>query len=287
MLVAFAVVGGIDDLGGLAARTRLGLQVLLSLTASTWLFLSGSLAWSVAVIAAVFLVVYVNAFNFMDGINGISGLQVVVVAGACMVVGLVTDSTVLASTAAAVLGAAAVFLPFNFPHAKVFLGDVGSYGIGALLALLLVLISVRIPVWAAVLVPAVYLVDVFSTLIRRTWARAPLMEAHREHVYQRLLITGWSHVGVSAFVTACSALVAAAAVAAGLSESPFVRAVALFGIVVVLGAYLGAPRCYVRWIQSSARSRSRPGGDALRGRHPREPGIEPVPASPSGARLHQ
>jgi UDP-N-acetylmuramyl pentapeptide phosphotransferase/UDP-N-acetylglucosamine-1-phosphate transferase len=276
-VVAFAVVGAVDDVRGLAARTRLALQVCFALAASTWLLLGGLTSTPGAVLAAFLLVVYVNAFNFMDGINGVSAMQALVVSGACMGVGLATDSAILVGSSAAMLGAAALFLPFNFPRAAVFLGDVGSYGIGAFLTLLLVLASARIGAWT-VLIPAVYLVDVLWTLLRRFKAGEPLTEAHRDHVYQRLVESGGSHVVVSAYVTACSALVAAAAVLGGLSDSAAVRGIAIPLVVLVLGLYLAAPRCLAWFDKPSPRPAGLPTEDLHRPELSDQHAIENRPA---------
>ncbi|MEA3217863.1 MAG: UDP-GlcNAc:undecaprenyl-phosphate/decaprenyl-phosphate GlcNAc-phosphate transferase, partial [Acidimicrobiia bacterium] len=145
---------------------------------------------------------------------------------------------------------AAAFLPFNAPRARVFLGDVGSYGLGAGLALLLILAATRIPAWAAILVPSVYLADVLATLFRRARAGKRLTEAHREHVYQRLAVVVASHGRVSLFVTGCSALAAAAAVGAGLTASPGMRALCLVAVAAVVTGYLATPWMHARVISA-------------------------------------
>src|SRR5207244_9022591 len=79
----------------------------------------------------IWVVAYTNAFNFMDGINGISAAQVIVAGGYFGIVGTQRHVPLLAAGGFVAAGAAAAFLPFNFPKATVFLGDVGSYFLGA------------------------------------------------------------------------------------------------------------------------------------------------------------
>jgi UDP-GlcNAc:undecaprenyl-phosphate GlcNAc-1-phosphate transferase len=182
------LLGLADDLRTLGAGTRLLCQVLLAAGTLTALVAQGrQLSVLMLVVALTWIVAFTNAFNFMDGINGISGGTVVVI-GACWTVlaGLEHDAVV--GTVGAVLAVAClVFLPWNVPRAAIFLGDSGSYFLGMSLAVLVVLGAVRgVPLEALVAPLAVYLTDTGMTLVRRALRGDSLLEAHREHVYHQL-----------------------------------------------------------------------------------------------------
>lgn len=218
--IALAIVGFADDRFDLSPVIRLGAQVaagaLMGVAAgSGWLVVSG------AVIAPV----VVNVVNFMDGINGITSLTAGVWGAAAWLAGLAANAEAVWVIGAATAGAALGFLPWNAPTARLFLGDVGSYLFGGLIAagLVLGLAADASPlVLAAPL--ALYLADTGTVLIRRARRGDPLMVAHREHAYQRLTRDlQLPHSVVSLLVAGLAALVATAwafapeAVAAGIT----------------------------------------------------------------------
>jgi UDP-GlcNAc:undecaprenyl-phosphate GlcNAc-1-phosphate transferase len=249
-VVLFAVLGALDDVRGLPPGARLVGQALLGVAAAVVMLPALSGAFPAAVPAAVvaaavaaWLVLYVNAFNFMDGINGISALQTVVMGVALGTAGVLVGAPVVTAWAAALVGAGLAFLPFNAGTARVFLGDVGSYGLGAGIALLGVqAVAAGVPVWVVVAIPAVYLSDVLVTVGRRWTAGRPLFAAHREHTYQRLTPVGSAHLPVAAAVTAVSAAVAGCVLLAWVSGDGAVRAVALLAGAAGVAGYLVAPR---------------------------------------------
>lgn len=224
-------VGLADDLVRLPAVPRLAAQAVGG-AAAGWLLGRGVVA---ALGGAVLAVLLVNVVNFMDGINGISGLVMVVWGGATAVAGVRADSTALAVLGLVTGAAALAFLPFNAPVAQVFLGDSGSYLFGGLVSVGVLLAWQQGAALGLVLAPvALYLADVLSTLARRGLRREPLMQAHRDHAYQRITALGVPHGRVSLAV-AGAALVATAAWGTG---PPLLAA--LVTAVVVLG-YLFAP----------------------------------------------
>lgn len=202
-------VGLTDDLRGLSAKFRLA--VLLVVGALAGLFLGSPLPLILAVPAvAGWVAAYVNAFNFMDGINGISGLTGLVSGVSYALMGLAYDSGSAVVIGAALAGASASFLPFNISKAKVFLGDVGSYSLGFVIASLgWIVWAAGVPLTLAVAPCAVYLADTGVTLVRRYRRKAPLTEAHREHTYQQLTARGHSHSVVALAVAGIQALVLA------------------------------------------------------------------------------
>jgi UDP-GlcNAc:undecaprenyl-phosphate/decaprenyl-phosphate GlcNAc-1-phosphate transferase len=165
----FGLLGLVDDLRGLSVLSRLVLQASGAAWVATLIALRlpvPPLAMIAAALGvAVWLVGFVNAFNFMDGVNGISGAHTVIggVAYACLAGWRRDGFGVAAGLALAV--AAAAFLPWNAVRARVFLGDVGSYSIGAALAVLAVrLIADGVPAEAVAGPVALYLADTAWTL---------------------------------------------------------------------------------------------------------------------------
>jgi UDP-N-acetylmuramyl pentapeptide phosphotransferase/UDP-N-acetylglucosamine-1-phosphate transferase len=226
--VAFGLLGFADDIHHAPAMLRLLAQGLLA-AAMVPLLLAGvrvPALWQLVLEFGVliWLVSYVNAFNFMDGINGLSTVQAVIAGIYWGVIGVSRNAPALAAGGFVIAGAAAGFLPFNFPRARMFLGDVGSYFIGCWLATLVILgLRARVPVEAMVGPVAVYLADTSSTMIRRIFRGQHFLEAHREHVYQRLVAFGWSHARttgcVGAAITVCCLLSAVTlAVDSGVSR---------------------------------------------------------------------
>jgi len=244
-VAVFAAVGFADDLTGLPAGRRLALQAGGGL-ALGWVLADAAgrpvlVVAAMAVLLSVWITGYVNAFNFMDGINGISGVHALLGGAAFTCIGLWRRDDILATAGAGIAAGAAAFLPWNAGRARVFLGDVGSYALGAALALLAARAVLRgIPPEAALGPLALYLADTAWTLQRRIRAGEPWLQAHRTHVYQRLCDAGWSHQRV----TLVTGLITAAVSLLGLvslTPHPRLRAVADLAALALLIGYLRAP----------------------------------------------
>ncbi len=239
------VVGLWEDIRGLRISVRLTLQVLVSMAAVLWLLASletRTLPYVVAVILAVFwLVGFTNAFNFMDGINGISAAQLIVAGLAWMIIGVVEGIELVTVSGAITAGSSFGFLPWNFPKARFFMGDVGSYFSGGWLAMI-ALLGVGMGVHpAAMLAPLlVYVADTTYTLTRRVARGEDWLKSHRSHVYQRLVISGWSHVKTTLFFTVVAVMTAMAGVA-WTFESATLAIIGSAIAVTVVGAYLLSP----------------------------------------------
>jgi len=264
--IGFGVVGLAEDLLGVPLLPRFGLQVVVAGASLRALLsgLTGPAPWRILFAAGVvlWLVGYVNAFNFMDGINGISVAQAGVAGVAWYVIGTTEDVRATAQGGLIVAAAALGFAPFNFPRARVFLGDGGSYFLGAWLGALAVLgLRAGLPPEAVVAPLSLYLADTAFTLARRVVGHQPWYLPHRDHTYQRLVRGGWSHprttFTVAAIMTASSALGAVS-----LGDSLLLRAGADLVLVAVLIGYLALPSMVARRKGQTAEN------DADSDRHP-------------------
>ena len=251
------VVGLIEDLWGVPALPRFLLQIVAAGISLVWLLdgLHGNVVWRVAfgLGCLVFIAAFANAFNFMDGINGISAVQSAIAGGAWVLVGSLEDVDVLVWGGGILAGAAIGFLPYNFPNARLFLGDVGSYFIGGWQAALVAVgLRAGLPPEAVAAPLAIYLADTATTLLRRAAAGEVWHAPHREHAYQRLIRQGWSHprttgvVGV--FACGCALLGALALGPLG------VRVLADAALAVVVLLYLALPKLDASNAMRSARS---------------------------------
>ncbi|HUE84630.1 MAG TPA: glycosyltransferase family 4 protein [Vicinamibacterales bacterium] len=134
-----------------------------------------------------------NLYNFMDGMDGLAGGMAVIGFSMLAAVAFVEGHAVVGGLAAGVAAAAAGFLRYNFPPARIFMGDIGSISLG-FLAASLSLVGIRagaFDVLTPVLVFSPFIVDATVTLLRRIAVLQPPWLAHRDHIYQRLVLAGW------------------------------------------------------------------------------------------------
>ena len=241
-----ALVGSLDDHGDLPARWRLLAHILAAGFGLYWLgglpplpFFIGPVDFAGIghALAVVYLIWLLNLYNFMDGIDGIAGVEAVTVClgGSVLyvlAVGWVPEVHGLLLLAAAVLG----FLVWNFPKARIFMGDVGSGFIGLLLGLFSIQAAWVAPelFWGWIILIGAFVVDANVTLFRRVWRGEKFYEAHRSHAYQYAARRFGSHVPVTLAFGAINLvwlLPLAALVAVGLLEG-------VVGVVIAYGALI-------------------------------------------------
>ena len=250
--VAIAVVAFLDDLFDWKFTVKLAAQVLAALVAvGSGIYVVdyrlpyvGPLyvGWLAAPATALWLLFATNAMNFIDGMNGLAGGVALI--AACFLAGIAAFSGGWFAYFAALLLAAGLagFLPFNFPRARIFMGDVGSQFCGFILAVLAVVASrfdgVELSFLIVPMLLSGVLFDVAFTLIRRALAGESLTEPHRGHLYQVAQRSGVPAVGVTlvywgfaVFGGAC----AIAFVAAPVSAKPFVPFLTLLPQLCWLG----------------------------------------------------
>ena len=150
----------------------------------------------------------INLHNFMDGINGLLATQVIFVfLSAAMLCRDPLATALLPLWAAAAVG----FLPFNFPRARVFMGDVGS-GVLGLLVAVAVFLQFAAPsdsAFSGVIACSAFVTDATCTLFSRMLRGRRWYSAHREHLYQWLARSGFSHTGVVALYMSWNLLIVA------------------------------------------------------------------------------
>lgn len=193
-LLLVAGIGWLDDHRPLPARVRLGVHALAALVlASAYWGVERHLGMAAGAFFAA--LVLTNAWNFMDGIDGIAATQAILV-GAALAFG---NDGAWQWLALALVAAAGGFLPFNLPRARIFLGDVGSGALGLAVAALVVSAGRGDPAsWLLLLLPlSAFLVDTGLTLLRRIVRRERWWAAHVQHAYQRLAARTGGHLRVT------------------------------------------------------------------------------------------
>jgi len=146
-------------------------------------------------ITLLFIVWMANLYNFMDGLDGLAGGMAVIGFGVMGFLALVNGGAGIGLVAVLVAAAAGGFLVFNYPPARIFMGDVGAVPVGFLVASLAVKANreLVLGLWVPLILFSPFIVDASVVLLRRASRGARIWEAHREHYYQRLVLAGWSH----------------------------------------------------------------------------------------------
>jgi UDP-N-acetylmuramyl pentapeptide phosphotransferase/UDP-N-acetylglucosamine-1-phosphate transferase len=225
-LLLVIVISLWDDRRGVPVAVRLAAQVTAALA---WIGFSMPPPHALLAIAAI--VWMANLYNFMDGSDGLAAAMSVIGYGAYAAAAW-RAGTAEAPAMLAVAAATAPFFVFNWPPARVFLGDVGAVPLGFLAAVLGIngWQAHWWPAWFPLLVFLPFIADATVTLVRRLIAGARVWEAHRDHHYQRLVRLGFGHAGTLALYAALMLGTAVSALAA------LIRAPEAGGVVLALWA---------------------------------------------------
>ena len=220
--VPVAVIGWIDDRRGLSPLARAAVQFAAA-TAAVYLLgglprleIGGAgmpLGALGAVLAVVGTVWAINLYNFMDGIDGLAAGHAAVAAAAAAALLARVGAQGLAAAALLVGAASAGFLFWNWPPARIFMGDVGSGFLGFVFAVLAIASEngggIPLLVWLILLYPFIF--DATLTLTRRVLTGARWHLPHRSHAYQRAVESGASHRAVTLAILGLDGLMAVAA----------------------------------------------------------------------------
>lgn len=246
-----AVIGFMDDHGHIAARWRL----LGHFAAAAWmLYWLGGLAplqvfgftldlqWFGYILAALYCVWMLNLYNFMDGIDGIASVEAVTACLGMVLLSVLAGAPQLMALPLLLAAATFGFLCWNFPPARIFMGDAGSGFLGIVLAGLSLQAAWAAPqlFWCWLILLGVFVVDATFTLIRRLLRGDKVYEAHRSHAYQFAARHYGKHLPVTLAVAALNLFWL-------LPIALCVLLLSLDGVWGVIIAYLPLAFLAVRW----------------------------------------
>jgi len=216
-MAVLAIVSWLDDRsGGLPVGVRFGAQAICVVAIVAMLPLEATVTqglvpvWFERVVLFLAWMWFTNLFNFMDGINGITGVEMATIGAGITLLSALEG--VVAPAGLIVAAAALGFLPWNWGKAKVFLGDVGSVPAGYLLGALLLSLALSGHWAAALILPMYYWVDATVTLLRRGLRGEKVWQAHRSHFYQQGARKLGSHAAVAMRIAALNLLLVVLAV---------------------------------------------------------------------------
>lgn len=206
-----ALVGFLDDHGHIAARWRLLAHFTAAAMALYWLqgmpalemgFAQVNAFWVLNALGLLYLVWLLNLYNFMDGIDGLAALQALTTClSACVLYGVAGHLELMAAPALLAM-AVSGFLVWNFPPARIFMGDAGSGFLGLILGVMAIQAASTLAdyFWVWCILLGVFIVDATFTLLRRCLNGSKVYEAHRTHAYQYAARRAGSHLAVTTIV---------------------------------------------------------------------------------------
>jgi UDP-N-acetylmuramyl pentapeptide phosphotransferase/UDP-N-acetylglucosamine-1-phosphate transferase len=202
--VLLAAVSLIDDIKGLRPAIRLIIHFMTALAA--FYFLNGlrplvlpeihfNYNYIVYPLTIIGMVWFINLFNFMDGVDGFASVEAMAISSVLFIMSWNLVNILLISS---VLG----FLYWNWPKARIFMGDVGSTQLGFILVVIGIYYhnTFEFSILNWIMLSSPFWFDATLTLLRRWRNHEKLSEAHRKHVYQRLVQSGYSHEQVNIFL---------------------------------------------------------------------------------------
>ena len=236
-LVCIFAVGLYDDLRGLTALRKLAFQLVVAVTAVAAGFrfslASGHWATLMASLSIFWLVACMNAFNLIDGLDGLASGVGALMAAATALAGLLLNDAGLTSGALLLCGTLLGFLRFNINPASIFLGDSGSLTIGLSLGCFSILWSNHTSSGSASLAPiliwTVPLLDLILSVLRRSIRGVPLFSPDRGHIHHQLLERGFSTSDAALTLCIATAFAGLAGIVVSVASAP----VAMFALLVL------------------------------------------------------
>lgn len=245
-----SLLGWLDDQSSLSVALRLYVQLGVSFGLLLFLQIEeGPVSGLMVVAGGVALVWVMNFYNFMDGSHGMAGFQGVFAGVFLGILFVMRDAWHLAAPAFLLASVCVGFLPRNFPQAKIFMGDAGSVPLGFVIAALagLGLEQNLLTLPLALLVLSVFAVDSTLTLLRRVIHKERWYTAHKQHMYQRLIVHGWSHSRVLLLYQAINLFVVVpVAVLVNMYPKYAWHMTGLMYLLMMTGWFLASPRLGVR-----------------------------------------
>ncbi|MFP3937579.1 MAG: glycosyltransferase family 4 protein [Phycisphaerae bacterium] len=209
--------------------------------------------WLGFLLATMFVVGFVNAYNFMDGINGLAASQGVWAGVTISIMLLFAGSGNSIYTAGALGGACLGFLPHNFPRAKIFMGDIGATVLGFGLAMLVLIGAARSSIsWIAFVIPlSLFIWDPLFTVMKRIFQGHNPLRPHREFHFHLLVRCGWSHDSVTRLQNVLMMVLCACGFLYGwahrMTDDPILPDQIRVGVLVFVFAGLATYSALVHW----------------------------------------
>ncbi|HER44186.1 MAG TPA: glycosyltransferase family 4 protein, partial [Candidatus Eisenbacteria bacterium] len=244
-----ALMGVVDDLRHIDARAKLAAQI----AAAVVVIASGGLLTELRIplvgvlglgplaapLTLLWIVAMINFYNFIDGLDGLAAGVGMIAALFLVLMGALSSSTQFAAVYLVLAGSCLGFLRFNFPPARIFMGDSGSTFLGYSFAVLAIIGSGRgVPVFVTILLLAGVLGDAALTLVKRIIARERILVPHRTHYYQRLTSVGFSHKQIALLEYLAAVMLGVSALFIFQGEAVFVTVFSGLCIVFFLWAIL-------------------------------------------------
>ena len=243
------VVGLVDDVTQLSPIAKFGGQVISAVLVA----LSGiaidvirspfdnsfvELSWLAIPITVVYLVIFVNITNLIDGLDGLAAGIVAIVASGLLYLTAARGSVLFALICIALIGVCVAFLRFNFAPASVFMGDSGSLLLGLMIGIVSISGVARTQSLIVMLVPLVMagvpLLDTISAVIRRTRGHQPVQKADMGHIHHRLMDAGWGQRKSVLILYACTAILAIVGCMLSSMSGQLSRWIVLIALAAVL-----------------------------------------------------
>jgi len=234
-LLVLIALSLLDDLVTIKPFIRLGVHFL---TAFTFLFTFDLQSNYLFLIVLLFYLVWlINLYNFMDGSDGLAAGMSFIGFSCYAVLSIILGDLNFAIFNIIIITACISFLFFNFPPAKIFMGDTGSIPLGFLCGALGIIGWYKIlwPLWFPLIVFSPFIIDSSITLLKRFIKKESLTEGHRSHYYQRAILIGYSHKQVALFsyaIMICVGGLGVLAVIINTQES-------IFSIFILLFLFFG------------------------------------------------
>jgi UDP-N-acetylmuramyl pentapeptide phosphotransferase/UDP-N-acetylglucosamine-1-phosphate transferase len=243
--ICLMAISGLDDIRPLSPWPRLACQafavslVLCLIPADQRLFNDIPLEMERLLIGLGWLW-YINLFNFMDGLDGLSAIEILSIGGGVVLIGALAGGLPdqMVNCGLILVGTACGFLIWNWHPARMFMGDVGSIPFGFLLGWVLLSLAYNGQWVEAVLLSLFHLADATSTLASRLLRRERVWLAHREHAYQQPVQAGWPHDRVVSIVAAVKIALLVLAVSVAADAVP-VFASLVIAVLMVFGVIVG------------------------------------------------
>ena len=204
-MIILSIISYVDDRNHLSVKTRLiGQFLCVLIVVANGVIIKPSLlpditfnlpVWLITIFTIVYLVWMINLYNFMDGMDGFASGMTIIGFTTFAIFGLIAGNIIFTISSVIIVAASTGFLIFNFPPARIFMGDSGSASLGLLAGAFSVWGSNAdiFPFWIAVIVFSPFITDATITLVQRIFRKEKIWEAHKTHYYQRLVEMGWDH----------------------------------------------------------------------------------------------